>query len=422
MKRNQIKDFIYKNNKTKDLTLIFVSLGSLVNTTFMTHLGLGLPVLEEKGAVHTAREISQQPELWQNVWKEVRGQKADLQSYFQKVLPCTKRIIMTGAGTSAFIGLSLRGVWQRRTGILTEAIATTDLVSHPRDYFQPEVPTLLISFARSGNSPESVAAISLADELCKTCYHLVITCNAEGKLAQHGDRENRFVLVLPPEANDQSLAMTSSYTGMLLSGILVSNVEELEGAKRSVDILSGYGRKLIDYYSPELAKIASLNFTRAVFLGSGPFFGTAKESHLKLQELTDGKIICKEDSFLGFRHGPKAVIDNTTLVVYIFSNVDYVSKYERDLVKSMKKGRSPLAEIGIMENRLPGVHLDHIFYLSDNGGSLTEEFLSVCAVLPAQMLGFYKSLSLGLRPDAPSETGAITRVVEGVQIYDLGLS
>ena len=385
----------------------------------MKYLGMELSVLTEMNAAFTAREISQQPGLWQNVWREVKGQQPGLQNFLQSALSGSGRIILTGAGTSAFIGLSLKGILQRTTGLPTEAIATTDLVSHPWNYLQPETPTLLISFARSGNSPESVAVVSIAQEICQTCYHLIITCNGEGKLACLASSENKYVLALPPEANDQSLAMTSSYTGMLLAGILMAHINDLDEAKKSVDILTGYGRKVIDYYAAELAKIAEKNFSRAVFLGSGPFFGSAKESHLKVQELTDGQVICKEDSFLGFRHGPKAVIDDTTLVCYIFSNNEYVLKYEKDLVYSMKKGRPPLLEIGIMENQIPGIHLDHIFYLSDNGRSLNEEYLAVCYALPAQILGFYKSLRLGLRPDMPSVTGAITRVVEGVQIYDL---
>lgn len=387
----------------------------------MRYLGMELPALEEKGAVHTAREICQQPDLWQHVWEHLNMHRDGLENFFESVLPGTRKIVLTGAGTSAFIGLSIAGAIQRKTGIPVEAIASTDLVSHPRDHFQADVPTLLISFARSGNSPESVATVSLADEICQTCHHLVITCNAEGQLAGYKSKHNKYVVALPSEANDQGLAMTSSYTGMLLAGILATHVDELDKHKKSVDVLTGYGRRLIDFYADAIRKIAAKDFKRVVFLGSGPLFGTARESHLKVQELTDGKVICKEDSFLGLRHGPRVVIDKTTLVFYIFSNDAYVSNYERDLVNSMKKGQSPLMEAGIMENRLPDIHLEHIFYLSDNGNRLSEEYLAVCSVLPAQMLGFYKSLELGLRPDRPSETGAITRVVEGVRIYDLGV-
>jgi len=382
----------------------------------MKYLGFEKSALIEQGAIHTAREISQQPEIWKKVYDDLLRKHHSFQDFLQNAFSASGRIILTGAGTSAFIGLSLRGIYQRKTGILTEAISTTDLVSHPQDYFAADVPTLLISFARSGNSPESAAAVAIAERICKRCFHLVITCNPTGDLARHPARE-KMVFALPEESNDQSLAMTSSYTGMLLAGLLIADIKSISFAKNTIDTLIRYGEKVIRYYADDLKEIAQKDFTRAVFLGSGPLFGTATESHLKLQELTDGKVICKHDSFLGFRHGPKAVIDSQTLVVYLFSNDAHVLQYERDLVNSMKKGNRPLLEIGIIESQVRDIKVEHMFYFSENGASLPEEFLTVCSVLPAQIISFFRSIHLGLRPDSPSDSGAITRVVEGVNIY-----
>ncbi len=148
-----------------------------------------------------------------------------------------------------------------------------------------------------------------------------------------------------------------------------------------------------------------------------PLLGTARESQLKLQELTDGQVICKYDSFLGLRHGPKAVIDASTLLVYLFSNKEYVHKYEVDLVNTINQEEKGLYSIGVYETigELHGIDLK--IELSDGDEKIDEEFLSVCSVLPAQILGFFKSLHLGLTPDSPSITGTITRVVEGVTIY-----
>lgn len=384
----------------------------------MKYLGFDQTELIEKGALHTALEICQQPQLWKKIYESLLLQQPELKEFLNGALAKSERIILIGAGTSAFIGLSLRGIFQRSTGRITEAISTTDLVSHPHDYLFEDTPTLVISFARSGNSPESEAAVALADTLCKTCYHLIVICNADGKLAKYSAK-NKFVFVLPKEANDQSLAMTSSYSGMLLAGLLIAELDQLTSLHNTIRTLIKYGEKAISYYAEELKQIAEKDFSRAVFLGSGPLFGTATESHLKLQELTDGKVICKSDSFLGFRHGPKAVINESTLVVYIFSNDEYTLKYEKDLVESMKKGNRPLLEIGIMESQLPGINLDNKFHFAENGSAIREEFLTVCSVIPAQILGFYKSLQVGLRPDSPSYSGAITRVVEGVQIYNL---
>lgn len=384
----------------------------------MKYLGFDQPSLIKMGAIHTAREISQQPKLWEKIYRSIFVQQQDLQGFLNHAVDKSQRILLIGAGTSAFIGLSLRGIFQRNSGLISEAISTTDLVSHPQDYLIKDVPTLIISFARSGNSPESEAAVALADKLCKTCFHLIIICNPDGKLA-HYPAKNKFVFALPNEANDQSLAMTSSYSGMLLAGLLMADLDHLSSLDSTMASLVKYGEKVISYYAEELKQVAEKDFSRAVFLGSGPLFGTATESHLKLQELTDGKIICKKDSFLGFRHGPKAVINESTLVVYIFSNDEYTLKYEKDLINSMKKGNRPLLEIGIMESQQTDIKLDHKFYFAENGAAIREEFLAVCSVIPAQILSFYKSLQVGLRPDSPSHSGAITRVVEGVQIYDL---
>jgi tagatose-6-phosphate ketose/aldose isomerase len=278
------------------------------------------------------------------------------------------------------------------------------------------VPTLIISFARSGNSPESVAAVSIADQICRKCYHLIITCDKEGELANYVTKNEKFVFMLPPDANDQSLAMTVSYSGMLLAGILIARLGETEDMHNRIRLLCRYGEKIINDYSKTFSEIAGMDFSRVVFLGSGPQFGTATESHLKLQELTDGKIICKTDSYLGFRHGPKAVVDNKTIVIYLFSNQPYVLQYENDLVSAMKTGKKPLLEIGIMETRNALVVLDVEIILAEKN-SLDEELLSVCNIIPAQMLGFFKSMKLGLQPDTPSKSGAISRVVKGVNVY-----
>jgi tagatose-6-phosphate ketose/aldose isomerase len=385
----------------------------------MKILNYSIEELRENGGFHTATEIFHQPQLWHKIYDQVLLQKTLIQKFTGTAFGNEKlHIILTGAGTSAFVGLSLQGTFSRSWKRFTSSVSTTDLVSHPFDYLYPEVPTLMVSFARSGNSPESVAAVALADQICKKCYHLIITCDKEGELAKYKSKLEKFVFALPPEANDQSLAMTSSFTGMLLAGILIARLNEIKELGDKINLLCSYGEKILNSYTSLISSIADLNFHRAVFLGSGPLFGTATESHLKLQELTDGKIICKTDSFLGFRHGPKAVVDNTTLIMYLFSNQPYVFQYETDLVHAMKKGKNALIEIGIMETRSTSIELDKEIILGITN-SLDEDLLAVCSVIPAQMLGFFKSLKLGLRPDSPSESGAISRVVQGVTIYPL---
>lgn len=374
--------------------------------------------LKQLGALHTASEIFGQPGLWSKVYEKVSAEKVAVSSFLQKATnhQCL-RVVLTGAGTSAYIGLSLTGVFSRYVKKFTVAIPTTDLVTHAHDYLDRQTPTLLISFARSGNSPESVAAAAVTDKYCDTVYHLIITCDATGALANFETSSEKYVFVLPAESNDQSLAMTGSYTGMLLAGLLIGRLHEMENLGNQLVLLRKYADKLLSVYWQDIKSLANIDFRRVVFLGSGPLYGTAIESQLKLQELTDGRIICKHDSFLGFRHGPKAVVDEKTLMFFLFSNRSYVLPYEYDLVDAMGNGHKALYQAGLMEQGKQLPNLDQAFILSDNGNHLEEEFLPVVSIIPAQMLGFFKSLQLGLSPDRPSASGAISRVVKGVTIY-----
>jgi tagatose-6-phosphate ketose/aldose isomerase len=368
----------------------------------------------------TESEIFRQPGLWKKVWVNFQERKGDLVEYLKnKIDNRDINIILTGAGTSAYIGDVLLGSFNKHTRNPVSAIATTDLITHPDHYFNNEKEYLLISFARSGNSPESSQAILLAENFSKKVYHLIITCNEHGKLLETVSNKNNFTFLMPPEADDKGLAMTSSFTTMLLSGLLISRINLSENDEEQIDLLYKYGNRLLTTYSKELKKVAELDFKRAVFLGSGMTKGIARESHLKLQELTDGKIICKYDSFMGFRHGPKAVIDENTLVVYLFSNNAHVNLYEMDLVAAISSGRKNLFTISVMENDLSISGSNLKIVLSENGKKIQEDFLPIVEVLPAQLLGFNKSLSLGLNPDSPSASGMIHRVVQGVKVYPI---
>ena len=369
---------------------------------------------------YTATEIMGQPYLWNRTYEDVVAAKQELSVFLNRVLVYDNlRVILTGAGTSAFIGDVLHKKFQKNFGRPTEVIASTDFISHPSDYIMDsEQPILMVSFARSGDSPESVATVDLANEYCSTIFHLIITCNSTGKLANLANLDNSFVLLMPAGANDKGLAMTASFTTMLLAGILVSDIDGLERNRKHVDQLVRYGKTILNKYSEKIKAVATLEFNRVVFLGSGPLKGIARESHLKVQELSDGRVICKYDSFLGLRHGPQAVINESTLVVYLFSSDDFVNNYEYDLVKSINQQKEKLFEIGIGEviKNKSSISIDLSIEVAEKN-TIPEEFFAICAVLPSQLLGFYKSLDLGLSPDSPSVNKSISRVVQGVRIY-----
>lgn len=383
----------------------------------MNYLGIEDSVLREQEALITAKEIVQQPLLWDKIYTILESMEDKLLPFLNEAYETVDSIILTGAGTSGFIGVALEGIFLKASGLFTMSVSTTDLITHPYNYLNSRKAVLLVSFARSGNSPESMSTLRLVDQISAKCMHLIITCNAGGEIVSYATKNPKLIILLPPESNDQGLAMTSSFTGMFLTGLLAAKIQELKAAKHQVKLLCRYGEKVLKDSLPLIKFVAGKDFKRVVFLGAGPLYGTAMESQLKVQELTNGKIVCKYDSFLGFRHGPKAVIDETTLIVYLFSNVEYVNKYEKDLIASMHKGRKVLLEIGVAENTRFNAGVEPAIIFSDNGTRLDEEFLAICAVLPAQLIAFFKSLNLKLKPDSPAEDGTISRVVEGVIIY-----
>ncbi|MBR4563643.1 MAG: SIS domain-containing protein [Paludibacteraceae bacterium] len=374
----------------------------------------------------TYNEIHQQPAMWRKELEALLQSKAAISAFMHKYLTPETDIVLTGAGTSAFIGDAIcpvmRGMWHN-----VRSVPTTDLITHAEYLLEADRPLLLISFARSGNSPESVGAVNLANKICKNVAHVYITCNKDGKLAQQAvesqkskEESNILLLQLPEETDDKSLAMTSSFSTMLLTCLMLGHIDTLEDDAEMIEKAVKNAEAVIERYEEPLKAIAERPFERGVFLGSGALKGIAEECHLKLQELTDGAVVCKFDSFLGFRHGPKAVVNDKSIVVYLMTDDEKVQRYERDLVRQVDGNNKPVAQIIVAAGAKPaleGVNADLLVQMPF-GKAETDFYGIVPYVLVGQLLGFYASLAHGLTPDAPSVSGNIHRVVEGVTIYD----
>lgn len=375
----------------------------------------------EKRGVFTKKEIAQQPEMWIKTYQIVFSRRVEIESFLNKIAEeGNTDMILTGAGSSAFIGNSVYGVRMKFQKQPSRVIPTTELITHPEYFLLKSRPTVLVSFARSGNSPESLAAVEIVNNYCDVTYNIIITCNEEGDLYQKTDPAKSLKILLPHETNDVSLAMTSSFSSMMLAFILISKIDTLDEENEKVKKLADWGSIILNRHAKHIAGITYFDFRRAVFLGSGPLRGTAEESHLKLQELTDGEIICAFNSFLGFRHGPRAIIKRDTLLVYLFSDDENTRNYEYDLIRQINSSNKGLAQIAISHKpvNIDRVNFDlNVCFGKEDEPDAEIEYLCVVEILFAQLLGYYKSLALKLNPDNPSVSGVISRVVEGVKIY-----
>ena len=370
---------------------------------------------------HTLREIFHQPKMWKETFETIQAQRSDLEAFLKKIMfGPDSDIIFTGAGTSAFVADIATTLYTRLGYRNTRSIPTTDIVSCP-EYSLTPGRKLVVSFARSGDSPESVAAYNIVRQVCKESSHLVITCNPNGYLARCADPQKDFVLVLPDGTNDRSLAMTSSFSSMLLASILAQATATLDVEGKKLAEANAFAECFLQEDSlKQLQALTERKISRAVFLGSGPLKGVACECHLKLQELTDGAIMCSYDSFLGLRHGPKAVIKDDTLVVYLLSDKPYTRQYELDLIRQVGVQHHPAGQVIVstVPSGFEGEGID--FELNGTSGSLPAAgaYRYIPYVLVGQLLGYFFSVARGLSPDNPSVSHTISRVVSGVKIYD----
>ena len=376
--------------------------------------------LLELGAEITTREIYQQPQVWQTAFENYKAQADEIVAFLNGIGEKHDyiKVILTGAGTSAYVGETLlpyfRKIYDERKWNFN-AIATTDIVANPLAYLHKEVTTILVSFARSGNSPESVAAVDLAKDIVEELYQITITCAAEGKLAQqaHGDERN-LLLLQPSPSNDAGFAMTSSFTSMMLTALLVFDKADLVAKAEKVSALMTLSQEVLDS-AEAIQEIVSLDYNRVIYLGAGPFFGLAHEAQLKILELTAGQVATMYESPVGFRHGPKSLVNEKTVVVVFGSTDSYTKLYDLDLVREVAGDEIARKVILLTDQKEDLENVEQVIFSSQQ---LADDVYRVFPyIVYGQLFALLTALKVNNRPDTPSPTGTVNRVVQGVIIH-----
>ncbi|VME61691.1 tagatose-6-phosphate ketose/aldose isomerase [Streptococcus pneumoniae] len=377
--------------------------------------------LLELGAEITTREIYQQPDVWREAFEFYQAKREEIAAFLQEIADKHDyiKVILTGAGTSAYVGDTLlpyfKEVYDERKWNFN-AIATTDIVANPATYLKKDVATVLVSFARSGNSPESVATVDLAKSLVDELYQVTITCAADGKLAlqAHGDDCN-LLLLQPAASNDAGFAMTSSFTSMMLTALLVFDPIEFAVKSERFEVVSSLARKVLDN-AEDVKELVDLDFNRVIYLGAGPFFGLAHEAQLKILELTAGQVATMYESPVGFRHGPKSLINEDTVVLVFGTTTDYTRKYDLDLVREVA-GDQIARRVVLLSDQAFG--LENVKEVALGcGGVLNDIYRVFPYIVYAQLFALLTSLKVENKPDTPSPTGTVNRVVQGVIIHE----
>ncbi|MGH9159293.1 MAG: SIS domain-containing protein [Vicinamibacteraceae bacterium] len=404
-----------------------------------------------RGYYHTLREVCQQPGTWRRT-AAAMAQRRDLLARFLQdayAQGAAGSILITGSGSSFYgaecLSWSLHGL----VSPPVVAVAAGQLLTDGIQHLPVERPSLMISLGRSGNSPESSAAIDLLLETQPDCRHLTITCNREGRLAQRYQRDPRaLAVVLDEETCDRSLVMTSSLTNMLVAGGFLGLLDAPDEYLSRVERLATAATQLFLAHADTLADVARRGFRSAVFLGSGALYGAAREAALKMLEMTAGQIPTMAETFLSLRHGPMSAVHDGTVLLCFLSSDPVTRAYEMDVIREMDQKELGLLKIvvgrGVASDvvREPSVVIDMSSSGNRkqetghrtretagngeretgnrNGGdqqALQEDDLPLIELLAGQIIAFFASLQVGCEPDRPSRNGAISRVVAAFHIH-----
>lgn len=376
---------------------------------------LDLSAWQRLGGADTAAEIAQQPALWERLADELAQARERVQAFLGDALSDPRqRVLFTGAGSSGFIADMVADRINAQWPAEVRSLHTTSLLTHPALYLQPDRPTLLVSFARSGSSPESVAAVELVRAQVEHARFLDITCNPDGELARRGaGREDTCTLLMPAASCDRAFAMTSSLSCMLLAALSVFDSAPWPQRLQRLPQLAALAREGLAQWDAAAATLAQRPFNRVIYLGSGPLEALAREAALKVLELTAGHVLALANTPLGFRHGPKSTLDGDTLVVVLRSAQALARRYEQDLLDELRRDGVAGEVLAVGPHADIGGEDDH----SLRAPPLDDTWLAPVWLLFAQLYALQRSAALGLTPDNPFPDGTVNRVVKGVTIH-----
>ncbi len=376
--------------------------------------------LEELGAVATTSEINQQPDIWLDTFDVYTQHANEVRAFLESARPAEGgrvTVVFTGAGSSEYVGNTCSPYLisvVRGHGFEFKSVASTDLVSAPTQFLSPADPTVLVSFARSGNSPESLAAIEVVRTVCTSVKFLNITCAPDGRLATEMQNDPDALTLLLPRANDDSFAMTGSYSCMYLLATLLFDPSDDDSKRAWVEAASRLGRDVLRR-EEQVSSYVEGDFSRVTYLGSGTLGGLAQEAQLKILELAAGETATSFGTSMGYRHGPKSFVDGSTLVFLFVSNDHYTRQYDLDMLNEIKADGICKRVVAIEQDT--GELFGGTSFDLSGEEALPDGYLVLPFVIFGQTIALHNSIRVGDTPDTPSPTGQVTRVVHGVTIH-----
>lgn len=345
------------------------------------------------------KEIFEQPESMVNT---MRGRinfdtnevlLGGLQSYIRTIKK-SSRIIFIACGTSYHACLANRTLFEELVDIPVQVEISSDFIDR-RGIITRSDSCFFVS--QSGETADTILALRYCQERGALCIGIT---NTVGSTISRETNCGVNINAGPEIGVASTKAYTSQYVSLILIALMLSqdNLSQRKRREEIIEGLRGIGSLVkqtlkLNNVIERLSKEELKNEKNLVILGRGYQHATCLEGALKIKELT---YIPTEGILSGeLKHGPIALIDETSRVIFVVSNDRDVAKAQ-NAVQQILTRKGKLIVICAMDlmkeyESLPCIGVP----------STVDCLQGLLSVIPMQLLAYHISVAKGYDVDCP---------------------
>jgi glucosamine--fructose-6-phosphate aminotransferase (isomerizing) len=302
----------------------------------------------------------------------------------------SRNVLFLGCGSSFYLAAYAAQVWRSRLGLHAQAVPASEFLIRPEAWSQRNVPAFAFGISRTGETTETLLALAQARDR-HGLQIAPVTCSPDSTLAKLSSNALSF-----PEVAERGTVMTRAFTGILACFL------ECAGCGREVRKLPALISASLDQHQGFLDSLAQQPFENAVFLGTGPFLQIARESALKVREMTGGR--AEAHQLFEFRHGHHVVLQPGTLI-WVFTGPKDLP-YLPGVFPELKRSGATLLVCGVDVAEDLQSAADLVLNLRGPVGASDVEALGLLHL--AQLYACFRTIRLGLDPDHPQNLNRVT--------------
>lgn len=356
---------------------------------------------EKSGYDHfMLKEIFEQPKvvkenLSRRFKEDGSGVKLDTIKLDKEALEKINRIYIVACGTAYYAGMIGK--------YLIERIAKLPVNSEVASEFRYKDPlidekTLMIVVSQSGETADTLAAMKLAKQKGARVLGIV---NAVGSSIAREADDVLYTLAGPEIAVASTKAFTAQVTAMFLLTLHIAQelgkmtVDEFKEIKAEMEKLPSLVNNILSKKNIiERFMKKYINSKNVFYIGRGLDYIVSMEGSLKLKEIA---YLHSEPYAAGeLKHGPIALIEESTLVVGVVTQEELFEKTISNLREVAARGAKVLA-IAMEGKTEIEEYADDVFYIPRTHWMLAP----LLANIPQQLFAYYVALGLGNDVDKP---------------------